>query len=101
MQVGGGCASGTLFSLGGGNGKLIGTLAGFVIGSALGAAHMGFWWSLPALPAATAQGLAGYGPAIAIQLAAPRLALVRRRPLSARPDGASRSSSGAASASPS
>jgi len=70
MQIGGGCASGTLFSLGGGNAKLIGTLAGFVIGSAIGAAHMGFWWSLPALPAATAQGLAGYGPAIAIQLAA-------------------------------
>jgi len=70
MQIGGGCASGTLFSLGGGNAKLIGTLAGFVIGSAIGAAHMGFWWSLPALPAAPAQGLAGYGPAIAIQLAA-------------------------------
>ncbi len=70
MQVGGGCASGTLFALGGGNAKLIGTLAGFVIGSALGAAHMGFWWSLPTLPAVTAQGLVGYGPAIAIQLAA-------------------------------
>ena len=70
MQVGGGCASGTLFSLGGGNARLVGTLAGFVIGSALGAAHMGFWWSLPALPAATAQGLFGYGPAIALQLVA-------------------------------
>ncbi len=70
MQVGGGCASGTLFALGGGNAKLIGTLAGFVIGSGLGAAHMGFWWSLPTLPAVTAQGLVGYGPAIAIQLAA-------------------------------
>ncbi|MBV8915687.1 MAG: YeeE/YedE family protein [Acetobacteraceae bacterium] len=69
MQIGGGCASGTLFALGGGNAKLIGTVAGFVIGSALGAAHMGFWWSLPALPAVTAQGLVGYGPAIAIQLA--------------------------------
>ena len=68
MQVGGGCASGTLFSLGGGNARLVGTLAGFVVGSALGAWHMGFWWSLPALPAATAQGLVGFGPAIAIQL---------------------------------
>ena len=70
MQVGGGCASGTLFALGGGNAKLVGTLAGFVVGSALGAAHMGFWWSLPSLPAATAQGLVGYGPAIALQLGA-------------------------------
>jgi uncharacterized membrane protein YedE/YeeE len=88
MQVGGGCASGTLFSLGGGNARLIGTLAGFVIGSAIGAAHMGFWWSLPALPAATAQGLAGYGPAIAIQLAALALLwLVSGRFLPARAKG--------------
>ena len=70
MQVGGGCASGTLFALGGGNSRLIGTLFGFVVGSAIGAAHMGFWWSLPALPAATAQGLVGYGPAAALQLLA-------------------------------
>ena len=69
MQVGGGCASGTLFALGGGNGKLIGTVAGFVLGSALGAWSMGFWWSLPALPAASLQGLVGYGPAVALQLA--------------------------------
>ncbi len=69
MQVGGGCASGTLFSLGGGNGKLIGTLAGFVLGSALGAWSMGFWWSLPAIPGATLQGLVGFGPAIVLQLA--------------------------------
>jgi len=68
MQIGGGCASGTLFSLGGGNGKLIGTVAGFVLGSALGAWSMGFWWSLPALPGATLQGLVGFGPAVALQL---------------------------------
>ena len=80
MQVGGGCASGTLFSLGGGNARLIGTLFGFVVGSALGAAHMGFWWSLPSLPAATAQGLVGYGPAFVLQLAALAvLFLVARR----------------------
>ena len=50
MQIGGGCASGTLFALGGGNAKLAGTLAGFVIGSALGSWSMGFWWSLPTIP---------------------------------------------------
>ena len=70
MQVGGGCASGTLFSLGGGNSKLIGTLVGFVVGSALGAWSMGFWWSLPSIPGATLQGLVGFGPAIALQLLA-------------------------------
>ena len=69
MQIGGGCASGTLFSLGGGDAKLSATLVGFVAGSTLGAAHMGFWWSLPSLPGATAQGLVGYGPAILVQLA--------------------------------
>lgn len=68
MQVGGGCASGTLFALGGGNAKLAGTLLGFVAGSALGAAHMGFWWSLPSLPAATVQGLVGWWPALGLQL---------------------------------
>jgi uncharacterized membrane protein YedE/YeeE len=69
MQIGGGCASGTLFALGGGNGKLIGTVAGFVVGSALGAWSMGFWWRLPALPAANLQGLIGFGPALLVQLA--------------------------------
>ena len=69
MQVGGGCASGTLFALGGGNGKLLGTVAGFVAGSALGAWSMGFWWRLPSLPGATLQGLVGFGPAILLQLA--------------------------------
>ncbi len=69
MQVGGGCASGTLFALGGGNGKLLGTLAGFVLGSAIGAWSMQFWWTLPALPAATLQGLVGFGPAILLQMA--------------------------------
>ncbi|MBY0612204.1 MAG: YeeE/YedE family protein [Beijerinckiaceae bacterium] len=48
MQLSGGCASGTLFALGGGNGKPLATVAGFVIGSTLAAAQIGFWWSLPA-----------------------------------------------------
>ncbi len=69
MQIGGGCASGTLFALGGGNAKLAGTLAGFVIGSAIGAAHMGFWWSLPSLPAVVIQNQFGLWPALLGQLA--------------------------------
>ena len=70
MQVGGGCASGTLFALGGGNGKLLGTVAGFVLGSALGAWSMGFWWSLPALPGASLPDLVGFAPALLLQLVA-------------------------------
>jgi len=69
MQIGGGCASGTLYALGSGNGKLLGTVIGFTSGSALGAWSMEFWWSLPALPAATLQELIGYGPALFVQLA--------------------------------
>jgi len=42
MQIGGGCSSGTLFALGGGNSKLAGTLIGFVLGSTIGAWSMGF-----------------------------------------------------------
>jgi len=48
MQLAAGCASGTLFLIGGGNVKHLGTLAGFVVGSVLAAAQIGFWWSLPA-----------------------------------------------------
>ena len=68
MQVGGGCASGTLFALGGGNGKLIGTLAGFVGGSALGAWSMGLWWSLPSLPGLSLPDALGAAPAVVVQL---------------------------------
>lgn len=68
MQIGGGCASGTLFALGGGNGRLLMTLAFFLVGSVVGAAHMGFWWSLPALPAETAQGLLGWQLALALNV---------------------------------
>lgn len=68
MQIGGGCASGTLFSLGGGNGKLIATLLFFVVGSTFGAAHMGFWWSLPTGSALTMQGLFGWQLGLVLQL---------------------------------
>ncbi|UFU00738.1 YeeE/YedE family protein [Radiobacillus kanasensis] len=43
MQLGNGCASGTLYSLGGGRGEMVITLIGFIIGSVLGAWHWGFW----------------------------------------------------------
>lgn len=69
MQIGGGCASGTLFALGGGNARLLMTLACFVLGSAVGAAHLGFWWALPALPAGTTQDLLGWPLALAMHLA--------------------------------
>ncbi|GAA4878631.1 YeeE/YedE family protein [Saccharopolyspora cebuensis] len=43
MQLGGACASGTLFAVGGGNTLLVITLFFFICGSVLGALHMPFW----------------------------------------------------------
>jgi uncharacterized membrane protein YedE/YeeE len=68
MQIGGGCASGTLFMLGGGNLKLLVTLAFFVVGSGLGAGTLDLWWSLPAWPALTAQDVMGWPVALALHL---------------------------------
>lgn len=47
MQLGGGCASGTLFVLGGGSTRMVLVLAFFVAGSAWATAHWDFWTSLP------------------------------------------------------
>ena len=49
MQLGGGCASGTLFSVGGGSTRMVITLLFFIIGSVIGTAHMGWWTAQPAL----------------------------------------------------
>lgn len=47
MQLGGGCASGTLYTVGGGSTRMIITLIGFIIGSVIGAAHLPWWASRP------------------------------------------------------
>jgi uncharacterized membrane protein YedE/YeeE len=49
MQLGGGCASGTLYTVGGGNTRMLVTLGAFIVGSVLGATHMPKWEALPAL----------------------------------------------------
>lgn len=49
MQLGGGCASGTLYSAGGGNIRMLVTLAWFIVGSVLGVLHMPAWESAPSL----------------------------------------------------
>lgn len=50
MQLGGGCASGTLFTVGGGNARMMITLIFFCVGSVIGTAHFSWWQSLPSLP---------------------------------------------------
>ena len=51
MQLGGGCASGTLFSVGGGSPRMVVTLAAFIAGSVVATAHNSYWASLPSFPA--------------------------------------------------
>jgi uncharacterized protein len=50
MQLGGGCASGTLFTAGGGNARMLVTLFFFIVGSLLGTIHFDWWLSLPSVP---------------------------------------------------
>ncbi|MEO7274253.1 MAG: YeeE/YedE family protein [Vicinamibacterales bacterium] len=47
MQLGGGCASGTLYAVGGGSSRAVVTLMFFIIGSVVGTAHAPFWDALP------------------------------------------------------
>lgn len=49
MQFGGGCGSGTLFTVGGGSTRMVITLAFFILGTMIGVAHLGWWRSLPSL----------------------------------------------------
>jgi uncharacterized protein len=68
MQIGGGCASGTLFTVGGGSTKMLLTLAFFVIGSGLGTAHFAWWQALPKLPPVSLLSSFGLWPALALNL---------------------------------
>ena len=69
MQLGGGCASGTLFSVGGGSTRMVITLFFFIIGSVIGTAHMGWWTAQPAWPATSVVTTMGPWTALAASLA--------------------------------
>ena len=47
MQLGGGCGSGTLYTMGQGQVDMLVTLVFFIIGATLGSAHLHWWLSLP------------------------------------------------------
>ncbi|ASN06373.1 YeeE/YedE family protein [Virgibacillus necropolis] len=71
MQLGGGCASGTLYAVGGGRTVMFITLLFFIVGATIGAYHLPFWTEeMPAfepISLATSTGL-GYGGAWAISI---------------------------------
>ena len=73
MQLGGACASGTLFAIGGGHSTIVLTLGGFIVGSVIGAAHWGFWTQdlahLGVGPVSFADTPLGYPGALLITLA--------------------------------
>ncbi|WP_172118938.1 YeeE/YedE family protein [Halomonas hibernica] len=68
MQLGGGCASGTLFTTGGGNARMLITLVFFIIGSVIGSAHFAWWQRLPAFEPISLIDIAGTTGGIAISL---------------------------------
>src|SRR3954471_6968342 len=70
MQLGGGCASGTLYSAGGGNTRMLATLAAFIAGSVIGTAHMPWWSALPATKPLSLLTMLGAPAGLAVSLAA-------------------------------
>jgi uncharacterized membrane protein YedE/YeeE len=80
MQLGGACASGTLFAVGSGQSSIVFTLGGFVAGSTLAAWQFGLWKDLPALqPVVMADHIGWFGSWAVTMLALALIVLVSRR----------------------
>ncbi|MFQ5775686.1 MAG: YeeE/YedE family protein [Kiloniellaceae bacterium] len=70
MQLGGGCASGTLYTVGGGSSHMVVTLVFFMAGSLLGSAHLPWWLGTPSLGSISLLRELGLTGALAAQLGA-------------------------------
>ena len=70
MQLGGGCGSGTLFTAGSGNIKMVITLIFFIIGSLIGSYHFEFWTNLPSFKPVSLLNIFSKINTILIQLSA-------------------------------
>ncbi|MGN6488209.1 MAG: YeeE/YedE family protein [Devosia sp.] len=68
MQLGGGCGSGTLFTVGGGSARMLVTLAFFVFGALIGTAHLPWWMAQPSLPPISLGGSLGAPLAVVVTL---------------------------------
>ncbi len=68
MQLGGGCGSGTLYTVGGGSVRMLVTLAAFCAGGFWASLHMGFWQSLPDGGTIALGELFGWPQAVLLQL---------------------------------
>jgi uncharacterized membrane protein YedE/YeeE len=67
MQLGGGCGSGTLFTVGGGHVRMLITLAFFVVGTVVGSAHLPWWLALPNMGKVSLIETFGWLPALVLQ----------------------------------
>lgn len=70
MQLGGGCGSGTLMTVGAGSPRMVLTLGGFLAGSVLATAHLAWWRGLPGLRPVSVVRELGPWAAIALMWAA-------------------------------
>jgi uncharacterized membrane protein YedE/YeeE len=68
MQLGGGCASGALYTAGGGNTRMLITLVFFIVGMTIGAYDVERWEDLPALPPISLPQTLGLWPALLLNL---------------------------------
>lgn len=68
MQLGGGCASGTLFTAGGGSVRMLVTLLFFIIGSVFGVMHQAWWKALPSLEPISLVASLGWLPALVLNI---------------------------------
>jgi uncharacterized protein len=69
MQLGGGCASGTLFAVGGGSTRMIITLLFFIVGSVIGVTHLAWWQALPSIGPVSLVKAMGWPAALALNIA--------------------------------
>ena len=68
MQLGGGCASGTLYTVGGGSTRMVITLVFFMAGSVVGSAHLPWWLTTWRLKHGTLLEEFGLAPTLLITL---------------------------------
>ncbi len=68
MQLAGACASGTLYTVGGGSTRMVIVLVFFMVGSVIGSAHLPWWLALPSLGSVSLPDRLGLLPALVLQL---------------------------------
>lgn len=68
MQLGGGCGSGTLYTVGQGQTDMLITISFFIIGATVGSYHLPWWLELPNIGKVSLISELGWLPALLIQL---------------------------------